>query len=87
MSKAVMNSSKAKENFFQLLKAVNEEHSEIQIISERDENDAVLISKKNWDSIQENLLLEKTGILEEVRKREADNSGFSDVDTIDWDSL
>lgn len=78
-----MKSSKATENFFHLLKAVNEEHSEIQIISERNENDAVLISKKNWGSIQETLLLEQTGILEEVRKREADNSGFSDVDTID----
>lgn len=87
MSKTIMNPSNARKNFYQLLKDVNEDHSEIQIISERNENDAVLISKKDWDAMQETLILEQTGVLDEVRKREADDSGFTDIDSVDWDSL
>lgn len=87
MYKATINPSDAKKNFYQLLKNVNENHTVIHIISEGNENDAVLISKKDWNSIQETLLLEQTSVLEEVRKREADDSGLTDIEIIDWDSL
>lgn len=87
MPKTIMTQRDARENFYQLLEDVNQNHSEIHIISERNENDAVLISKKDWDSIQETLFLEQTGVLAIVRKREGDNSGYSDIDTMDWEAL
>ncbi len=87
MSKTTFNPSNARKNFYQLLKDVNMNHTEIQIISERNENNAVLISLEDWKSIQETLLLEQTGVLDQVRKREKDESGFTNVDDIDWDSL
>lgn len=46
MSKTIMTPRDARDNFYQLLEDVNQNHSEIHIISERNENDAVLISKK-----------------------------------------
>ncbi len=87
MFKRIISPQDARENFYQQIKDVNENYSEIQIISEDNKNSAVLISKDNWMSIQNTLFLEQTGVLEEVRKREADDSGFTDVETIDWESL
>jgi antitoxin YefM len=87
MSKTIFNPSNARKNFYQLLKNVNRDHKEIQIISENSGNNAVLISLKNWQSIQETLLLEQTGVLDQVRKREKDDSGFINVDDIDWDKV
>jgi antitoxin YefM len=87
MSKTIFNPSNARKNFYQLLKNVNRNHKEIQIISENSGNNAVLISLKNWQSIQETLLLEQTGVLDQVRKREKDDSGFINVDDIDWDKV
>ena len=87
MSNTTFNPSNARKNFYQLLKDVNQDHKEIQIISEIEENNAVLISLDDWQSIQETLMLEQTGVLDEVRKREKDDSGFTNVDDIDWDNL
>lgn len=87
MAKTVLNPSTAQKDFYKLLKDVNENHTEIEIISERSENNAVLIGLDDWRAIQETLFLGQTGTLDVVRKREKDQSGFSDVDEIDWDSL
>lgn len=87
MANTTVNPSNARKNFYQLLKDVNQDHKEIQIISEVEENNAVLISLDDWQSIQETLMLEQTGVLDEVRKREKDDSGFTNVDDIDWDML
>lgn len=87
MSKTTFNPSNARKKFYQLLKKVNEDHKEIQIISEVSGNNAVLISLEDWQSIQETLLLEQTGVLDQVREREKDDSGFTNIDEIDWDNL
>ncbi|OTO67762.1 MULTISPECIES: type II toxin-antitoxin system Phd/YefM family antitoxin [unclassified Enterococcus] len=87
MANTVFNPSSARKNFYQLLKEVNENHTEIEIISDRSENNAVLIGLEDWRAIQETLFLEQTGTLDTVRTREKEDSGFTDVDEIDWDSL
>ncbi|MDK9861545.1 prevent-host-death protein, partial [Staphylococcus equorum] len=55
--------------------------------SSKSENNAVIISQKDWDSIQETLYLETTGTMDKVREREKDNSGYTNVDDLDWDNL
>lgn len=87
MANTTLNPSTARKNFYKLLKEVNENHTEIQIISDRSENNAVLIGLDDWKAIQETLFLEQTGTLNTVRAREKDDSGFTDVDEIDWDNL
>ena len=69
------------------MKDVNENHTEIEIISDRSGNNAVLIGLDDWRAIQETLFLEQTGTLDAVRVREKDHSGFTDIDEIDWDNL
>lgn len=87
MANTVLNPSSARKDFYKLLKDVNENHTEIEIISDRSENNAVLIGLDDWRAIQETLFLEQTGTLDVVREREKDSSGFTDIDEIDWDKL
>lgn len=87
MANTTMNPSTARKNFYQLLKEVNENHTEIEIISDRSGNNAVLIGLEDWRAIQETLFLEQTGTLDKVRDREKDDSGFTNIDDIDWEAL
>lgn len=77
----------ARKEFYELLKQVNESHEPVIISSSKSENNAVIISQKDWDSIQETLYLETTGTMDKVREREKDNSGYTNVDDLDWDNL
>lgn len=77
----------ARKEFYELLKQVNDSHEPIIISSSKSENNAVIISQKDWDSIQETLYLETTGTMDKVREREKDNSGYTNVDDLDWDNL
>ena len=74
MANTTLNPSTARKNFYKLLKEVNENHTEIHIISDHSENNAVLIGLDDWKAIQETLLLEQTGTLNTVRAREKDDS-------------
>lgn len=87
MANTTMNPSTARENFYQLLKEVNENHTEIEIISDRSGNNAVLIGLEDWRAIQETLFLEQTGTLDKVRDREKDDSSITNIDDIDWEAL
>lgn len=75
----------AKRDLYRLLKEVNSRHEEIEIIGENIENSGVLIGLSDWRGIQETLMLEQTGTLAEVRHRENDNSGFTNIEDIDWE--
>lgn len=77
----------AKKDFHKLLKKVNENHKPIIINDKKSHNSAVIISKDEWDSIQETIYLEDMGIMNKVRAREQDNSLFTNVDDIDWNNL
>ncbi len=77
----------ARKEFYELLKQVNDSHEPVIISSSKSENNAVIISQKDWDSIQETLYLETTGTMDKVREREKDNSGYTNIDDLDWDNL
>uniref|UniRef100_UPI003BF46488 type II toxin-antitoxin system Phd/YefM family antitoxin n=1 Tax=Staphylococcus sp. LKG8-2 TaxID=3399689 RepID=UPI003BF46488 len=77
----------ARKEFYELLKQVNDSREPVIISSSKSENNAVIISQKDWDSIQETLYLETTGTMDKVREREKDNSGYTNVDDLDWDNL
>ncbi|ATH61460.1 type II toxin-antitoxin system Phd/YefM family antitoxin [Staphylococcus arlettae] len=77
----------ARKEFYELLKQVNDSHEPVIINSSKSENNAVIISQKDWDSIQETLYLESTGTMDKVREREKDNSGYTDIDSLDWDTI
>ena len=87
MTELSLSPSNARKNFYQLLKDVNANHSQVEIVSDRTGNNAVLISLSDWHSIQETLCLEQVGVMDKVRERENDDTGFSAVSELDWDSL
>ncbi|RIO42045.1 type II toxin-antitoxin system Phd/YefM family antitoxin [Staphylococcus saprophyticus] len=77
----------ARKEFYELLKQVNDSHEPVIISGSKSENNAVIIGQKDWNSIQETLYLESTGTMDKVRERENDNSGFTDIDDLDWDNI
>ena len=62
----IHNASQARANLFKLLEQVNQESKPCIITSRR--GDGVLISKDDWDSIQETLYLQSIpGFVESVK--------------------
>lgn len=77
--------TEAKRDFFNLISKVNRDHTPIIIESPTNKNEsAVLISKSDWNALQETLYLESQGVGKIVRQREADHSGFTNINDIDW---
>lgn len=75
--------SSASNNLAHLITQVNLQSETVRIISEDSEMlQAVLVSAAEWDAIQETLYLERTGTLAKVRERQADDSGFTDIDEL-----
>ena len=83
----IITPTNARKNLYNLIKKVNLDHTPVAISSSKKEEDAVLISKSDWDAIQETMYLENNGVGDVVRQREKDDSGFTDIDEIDWDKL
>ncbi|KFI44955.1 Antitoxin component YafN of the YafNO toxin-antitoxin module, PHD/YefM family [Bifidobacterium bohemicum] len=79
----------ARKNLYQILKDVNVHRRPVVISPARGNKDeeAVVVNRADWNSIVETLYLESTGTLSAVEKRRADNSGTTDIDDIDWDTL
>ena len=83
----IITPTNARKNLYNLIKKVNLDHTPVTISSSKKEEDAVLISKSDWDAIQETMYLENNGVGDVVRQREKDDSGCTDIDEIDWDKL
>lgn len=83
----IKNPTTARAEFYDILKEVNNSHQPVVIHGKNSENNAVIIGQKDWESIQETLFLESTGTLEVVREREKDDSGFTNIDDLDWENL
>jgi len=83
----VYTPSKARANLFGIIRQVNEQQEPVLISPADGSKGAVVVSEDEWRSIAETMYLETTGVLDLVREREADSSGTTDVDDIDWDTL
>ncbi|WP_339237091.1 type II toxin-antitoxin system Phd/YefM family antitoxin [Oceanobacillus sp. FSL W7-1281] len=79
------NPKKAKQNLYQLIKQVNNNNTSIEITCEKNDDGAVLVSKRDWNAIQETLYLQSTGVLD--RMKHFENEETEDLSEIDWDRL
>ena len=78
----IHTASHARANLFKLLEKVNQD-SEPCIITSR-KGDGVLISKDDWESIQETLYLESIpGFIESVKQAEEDDEWVSEAKFMD----
>jgi prevent-host-death family protein len=73
----ILNASQARANLFKLLQEVNQDHHPRVITSKK--GDAVLISKEDWESLQETIYLQSIpNLVESIKKAEDDNDWVSE---------
>ena len=78
----IHNASQARANLFKLLEQVNQESKPCIITSRK--GDGVLISKDDWDSMQETLYLQSIpGFVESVKQAEANDQWISEAEFMD----
>lgn len=77
----------ARKNLYQIIKEVNKQKEPVNIVpTKKGEAGVTIIPTEDWESIQETLYLQATGVLDTVHERMSDDSGFSEVDDV-WDDL
>jgi antitoxin YefM len=75
----ILSASEARANLFKLLEQVNKENKPCIITSRK--GDGVLISKDDWESIQETLYLQSVPqLVESIRQAEADDEWVSEAE-------
>jgi len=73
----IVNASTARANLFGLVEQVNQDHLPRVITSKK--GDAVLLSKEDWDSLQETLYLQSiSGLVESVKQAELEDDWVSE---------
>ncbi|WP_017295676.1 type II toxin-antitoxin system Phd/YefM family antitoxin [Geminocystis herdmanii] len=73
----VINASTARANLFGLVEQVNQDHVARIITSKK--GDAVLLSKEDWNSLQETLYLQSIeGLVESVKQVELEDDWVSE---------
>mgnify|MGYP000964027875 CR=1 FL=1 len=82
----IVNPSQARKIFYQLLKDVNKTNEPVYISGKNDDSEAVIVSKKDWDAIQETLYLQSYGVTDIIHQQEQKNE-FVALEDIDWDTL
>lgn len=74
-----INSSQARKDLYKIIKSVNENSTPIEIDGHAENDSAVIMSAKDYRSLQETLYLINDGTLDKVHKAINDNSGETDI--------
>lgn len=82
-----MNITNARTNFYKLVSDVSTTHIPVEIVGK--DASAVLISKEDWNAIQETLYLQSIpGMMESINKGAAEPlEDCTPEEEIDWDEL
>lgn len=83
----ILSAEIAQREFYKVLIDVNDNHEPIAIHGSNKNNSAVILSYAEWTGIQETLKLEQMGVMNKVRTRENDDSGFTEIEEINWDKV
>ncbi len=81
----VISPTNARKNLFGIIKHVVSDSQPVEIVSSKSEESVVLISKRDWDSLQETLYLQNVGVLDRIKYFEDEES--EDLGEIDWDTM
>jgi antitoxin YefM len=77
-----LSASEARANLFHLVEQVNQDHIPREIISRK--GNAVLLSKADWDSLQETLYLQSIpGLVQSVKAAEQTNDWVSEQEFLE----
>lgn len=82
----IITPTNARKDFFNLIKKVISDSQPVEISSTKDNAESVvMISKSDWNTIQETLYLQQAGVLDRINHFNDEVS--EDLGEIDWDSL
>lgn len=82
----VINPTSARKNFYNIIKDVVDHNQPIEISNLKQGNESVvMVSKNDWESIQETLYLQQAGVLDNIKKYEDEET--EDLGEINWDTL
>lgn len=71
---------------YSLIKHVVADNQPVEIINTKSEDESVvIISKADWNAIQETLYLQNTGVLNQIKHYEEEET--EELGEIDWDTL
>jgi len=82
------NPTQARKDLYKIIKSVNENSTPIEINGRTEEDSAVIMSAKDYKSLQETLYLANDGTLDKVHKAMKDDSGDIDITNgVDWNNI
>lgn len=81
----VISPTNARKNLYEIIKHVVSDSQPIEISSKKDGESVVMISKSDWNSLQETIYLQNAGVLDQIHHFENEES--EDLGEIDWDTI
>ncbi|EOH95419.1 type II toxin-antitoxin system Phd/YefM family antitoxin [Enterococcus pallens] len=82
----VISPTNARKDLYGIIKRVVSDNQPIEIASVKGERESVVvISKSDWDALQETIYLQNTGVLDRIKHYEEEE--VEDLGEIDWDTL
>lgn len=82
----VITPTEARKNLYGIMKHVSNDSAPVEISSKKNSSEGVVIvSKSDWEALQETLYLQRVGVLDEIRKHEKDVP--EDLGAINWDIM
>lgn len=82
----VISPTNARKNLYGIIKHVVADNQPVEISSMKDENESVVvISKSDWNAIQETMYLQNVGVLDKIKQYEDEET--EELGEIDWDTL
>lgn len=85
--KRMTNPIQAKKDFYKIIKFVNENSTPVEINGRTENESAVIMSAKDYKSLQETLYLMNDGTLNKVHKAIDDSDEIDITNGVDWNKL
>ena len=81
----VITPTNARKNLYGIIKHVVSDSQPVEIASTKEEESVIMISKSDWNSLQETIYLQNAGVLDRIKH--FDNEESEDLGEIDWDTM
>lgn len=81
----VITPTNARKNLYKIIKHVVADSQPVEIANTKEQESVIMISKSDWNSLQETLNLQNVGVLDRIKHFENEES--EDLGEIDWDTM
>ncbi|MDK4451318.1 type II toxin-antitoxin system Phd/YefM family antitoxin [Enterococcus casseliflavus] len=81
----VITPTNARKKLYGIIKHVVADSQPVEIANTKEQESVIMISKSDWNSLQETLNLQNVGVLDRIKHFENEES--EDLGEIDWDTM